>query len=723
MFSSLSWQLPVSDLLQKFDLPARWKTFLLEQFHDAIEDLRVTWPDLQSLEVHFRDIENFDPEFAQDIIDNPDDHIEASIRVLREVLIEAGAKGMNPFVRLVGFPKDMHRTVRQLRADDIGKMLSIEGLVSKITSVRPRIYRASFMCESCGPGHQIIIEQPNEQELIEPMECSLSDGGCGKAKRDTRFHLLTRDSEMINNQFIEIQEAPEGLRGGAQPQRIGSIAEHDLAGMLNPGDRVTFNGTLFVRSQRKGGKNTPIFDIFLKIHSIERQNTPLEEIVIGEEDEQLIRNLASREDVYQLLCRSIAPSIFGLHQEKESLMLQLFGGVSRKNADGTRSRGDIHILLMGDPGVAKSQLLSYMSKISPRGQFASGMSASAAGLTAAAVQDSMSDGRWTLEAGALALADLGIAAIDEFDKMNDNDRSSMHEAMEQQRISVSKAGINATLRTRCAVLAAANPKSGKFEALTEQPFVRQVNLGPPLLSRFDIIWLLTDTPSVDHDTMIANHIVDTRVKGVSELQIEEGSVSDPEQVLNHSDTSETDRNGDDIIGRDLIRKYVAFAKRSIHPQLTDEARKSLVDFYVNTRREGGEFSDSIAIGARSLEAMARLSEASARIRLSQEATLTDASRAIKITQAWRLGTLGETPDETDMNSGKKGTQRNQVRELKNLIQRMIKESPEDSVLTEDAITVAMSEMDLSHEKAKEIIDQEASKGNLFRPRHDRIGFA
>ena len=152
MFSSLSWQLPVSDLLQKFDLPARWKTFLLEQFHDAIEDLRVTWPDLQSLEVHFRDIENFDPEFAQDIIDNPDDHIEASIRVLREVLIEAGAKGMNPFVRLVGFPKDMHRTVRQLRADDIGKMLSIEGLVSKITSVRPRIYRASFMCESCGPG-------------------------------------------------------------------------------------------------------------------------------------------------------------------------------------------------------------------------------------------------------------------------------------------------------------------------------------------------------------------------------------------------------------------------------------------------------------------------------------------------------------------------------------------------------------------------------------------
>ena len=166
MFSSLSWQLPVSDLLQKFDLPARWKTFLLEQFHDAIEDLRVTWPDLQSLEVHFRDIENFDPEFAQDIIDNPDDHIDASIRVLREVLIEAGAKGMNPFVRLVGFPKDMHRTVRQLRADDIGKMLSIEGLVSKITSVRPRIYRASFCVRVVGQATKSSSSSPTNRNSL-----------------------------------------------------------------------------------------------------------------------------------------------------------------------------------------------------------------------------------------------------------------------------------------------------------------------------------------------------------------------------------------------------------------------------------------------------------------------------------------------------------------------------------------------------------------------------
>ena len=208
---------------------------------------------------------------------------------------------------------------------------------------------------------------------------------------------------------------------------------------------------------------------------MERQNIPLEEVNISPEDENLIKEISRREDLYDMMCGSIAPSIFGFPRIKESLLLQLFGGVARKNVDGKRNRGDIHILLMGDPGVAKSELLNYMSELSPRGRFTSGMSASAAGLTAAAVQDSTADGRWTLEAGALALADQGLAAIDEFDKMTQSDRSSMHEAMEQQRISVSKAGINATLSTRCSVLAAANPKDGRFNSLSERPFTAPVS--------------------------------------------------------------------------------------------------------------------------------------------------------------------------------------------------------------------------------------------------------
>ena len=215
-------------------------------------------------------------------------------------------------------------------------------------------------------------------------------------------------------------------------------------------------------AQRKNGKNTPVFDLFLRITSVERENIPFEEVQISEEDENYIKDLAKREDITDILIRSISPSIFGYNKIKESLLLQLFGGVRRLNSDKTTSRGDIHILLMGDPGVAKSQMLRYMSLISPRGRFTSGKSASAAGLTAAAVKDAIADGRWTLEAGTLVLADMGLAAIDEFDKMSENDRSSMHEAMEQQTISITKAGINATLKTRCAVLAAANPQSRTF---------------------------------------------------------------------------------------------------------------------------------------------------------------------------------------------------------------------------------------------------------------------
>ena len=194
------------------------------------------------------------------------------------------------------------------------------------------------------------------------------------------------------------------------------------------------------------------------------------------------------------------------------------------------------------------------------------MSASAAGLTAAAVQDSAADGRWTLEAGALALADLGLAAIDEFDKMNENDRSSMHEAMEQQRISVSKAGINATLSTRCAILAAANPKAGRFQSVSEVPFTQQINLKPALISRFDVIWLLTDQPAADHDSQIANHIMSNRAESTPEILIEQGSEVDPSKSASHEGVD----SSKGIINRELIRKYVAYAKRTIHPRLTDD---------------------------------------------------------------------------------------------------------------------------------------------------------
>ena len=698
--------------IQEFDLPARWRTLLLENYSEAIHNLEVTWPDNQSLEVSYREIESFDPDFARSIIEEPENNTQAANQALGQLLSELGAPRIVAFIRIVELPPDSHRTVRQLRSEDLGFMISVDAIATKIGKVLPRTYEGVFVCAAC--GHSSRVNQPNEQELVEPVECFEIDGGCGRKKNQTKFHQRVEESILIDTQFIELQEPPENLRGGVQPERILCIAEHDLAGKLNPGDRVTANGMLFVRSQRKLGKDTPIFDIFMRIHSIQRENIPLEEIQISEDEEREIKELARREDVHDLLTKSIAPSIFGMTRQKESLMLQLFGGVASKAKDGTRLRGDIHILLMGDPGVAKSQLLSYMSQISPRGRFTSGMSASAAGLTAAAVQDSAADGRWTLEAGALALADLGLAAIDEFDKMNENDRSSMHEAMEQQRISVSKAGINATLSTRCAILAAANPKAGRFQAVSEVPFTQQINLKPALISRFDVIWLLTDQPAADHDSLIANHIMANRSQSVPEILIDQGSEVDPSKSARFEGLDKKEG----VVNRELIRKYVAYAKRNIHPQLTEEAQDALREFYVETRRKGGESHDSIAISARAIEGLYRLAQASARVRLSNVASIEDAERSVRLTRFWRHELMGENFDETTLQSGKKATTRNRERSILEIVRRIHLETGQPVPLN-DVINEA-ERIDIHRSSAEDIIEAMCTDGRLFRPLYDTL---
>ena len=698
--------------IQEFDLPARWTSLIQDNFSEAVHNLAHMWPDEQSMTISYRVIEGYDHEFAQDLLANPDLHFSAANRALHQFLLDAGHGTILPFVRIEHLPSDQIRTVSQLRADDIGQMVALDAVTTKISGVRPRLYSAVFECIAC--GHTIEINQPNEQELIEPLECSQIDGGCGRPKRQTRFQLQQQASHLINSQFIELQELPEQMKGGIQPERIICIGEQDLAGKLNPGDRVKANGVLFIRSQRKGGKDTPVFDIFLRIHSLERQNIPLEEIIISEEEELEIRNIARKTDVYDLLTRSIAPSIFGMSHIKKSLMLQLFGGVAQLNPDGTRNRGDIHILLMGDPGVAKSQLLNYMASISPRGRFTSGQSASAAGLTAAAVQDATADGRWTLEAGALVLADLGLAAIDEFDKMNSADRSSMHEAMEQQRISISKAGINASLRTRCAVLAAANPKAGRFEPVSDLPFTAQIDLAPPLVSRFDIIWLITDTPDGDNDQKIAQHIIANRMQGSSELLVNEGSLPDPSRPTALTQKASKKKNEDyDILPREILRKYVAYSKRNIHPKLTEDAKEAIVAYYVETSKAGGESTDSVAITARSLEALSRLSEASARIRLSQDANLEDAERAIRLTKTWRHDLMGEHFDETTMQSGKKGTVRNQEKIILDLVSTLQNESGGSANLLE--VLTEAERNDINRGKAEDIIDKLCREGRMMRP--------
>jgi replicative DNA helicase Mcm len=353
--------------------------------------------------------------------------------------------------------------------------------------------------------------------------------------------------------------------------------------------------------------------------SIENQEMAFEEVEVTEEDEKEILKMSKDPEIYLKMRQSMAPTIYGMEIEKDALVLQLFGGLSKKMPDGTYIRGDIHTLFVGDPGTAKSQMLNYLSKLAPRSIYASGKASSAAGLTAAAVRDEFGEGQWTLEAGALVLSDMGIACIDEIDKMSDQDRSSLHQAMEQQEISIAKAGISATLKSRCAILAAANPKLGRFDEFI--PLHEQINMPPALLSRFDLIFSILDKPSREKDTELANHILQTHKAG----EVQENIAKSIKSKHNKKKQDILMENILPIFEPDFLRKYVAFAKRNIFPVMSDDALELLKNYYVDFRNSS---EDSIPFTPRQLEAFVRLAEASARVRLSDEVTIQDAKRAI-----------------------------------------------------------------------------------------------
>jgi replicative DNA helicase Mcm len=296
--------------------------------------------------------------------------------------------------------------------------------------------------------------------------------------------------------------------------------------------------------------------------------------------------------------------------------------------------------------------------------------------------------------------------------MNEGDRSSMHEAMEQQTISISKAGINASLRTRCAVLAAANPKNGRFEPISEVPYTAQINLAPPLVSRFDIIWLLTDDPDSEKDAMIAQHIISNRLQGISELLVSEGSAPDPTKSTSRSGIEQTPEHGE-ILSRDLIRKYIAYSKRTVHPHLEQKARDIIVKFYVETRKQTGDSNDSVAITARSLEALARLAEASARIRLSQVATLEDAERAVRMTRLWREDLMGGNFDETTLFTGKKGTVRNREKAIMEIVASLSANNGGVAQIL-DVFNEA-ERYDIDRSTAEDVIEKLCQHGRMLRP--------
>ncbi|MFC7237173.1 minichromosome maintenance protein MCM [Natronosalvus rutilus] len=685
------------------ELVDAFEQFFRNYYDNEIKQLAQRYPNEQrSLSVDWQDLYRFDPDLADDFLNQPEQLQRYAEEALRLYDLPIDVSLGQAHVRIHTLPDTESPEIREIRARHMNTLVQVRGIVRKATDVRPKIEEAAFECQLCGTLSRI---PQSTGDFQEPHECQ----GC---ERQGPFRVNFDQSEFVDSQKLRIQESPEGLRGGETPQAIDVNIEDDITGEVTPGDHVSAVGVLRLEQQGNQQEKSPIFDFYMEGMSVQVDEEQFEDMDITDEDKKQIYEISQREDVYEDMVGSIAPAIYGYEEEKLAMMLQLFSGVTKQLPDGSRIRGDLHMLLIGDPGTGKSQMLGYIQNIAPRSVYTSGKGSSSAGLTAAAVRDDFGDGQqWTLEAGALVLADQGIAAVDELDKMRPEDRSAMHEALEQQRISVSKAGINATLKSRCSLLGAANPKYGRFDHY--EPISEQIDLEPALISRFDLIFTVTDQPDEEKDRNLAEHILTTNYAGELTTQQREMPQLDVSTEEIESMTEEVDP----VIDADLLRKYIAYSKQNCHPRMTQEAREAIRDFYVDLRSKGTDEDAAVPVTARKLEGLVRLSEASARIRLSDTVEEEDATRVIEIVRSC-LQDIGVDPETGEFDAdiveaGTSKSQRDRIKNIKQLISDVEEEYDEGAPI--DVVLERANEIGMDQSKAEHEIEKLKQKGEVYEP--------
>lgn len=647
---------------------AKFEEFFSTIYKDQLFETLEKYPDERSLEIDYNNLEMFDPDLADLLIDKPQEILDAATNAIKN--IDPLVKDVDINLRIANLTNII--PLKTLLSKYIGNFVAADGIVRKTDEIRPRIETAVFECRGCMRLHE--VEQSSDSRIVEPSLCS----ECGGRS----FRLLQEESRYIDTQTARMQEPLENLSGGTEPKQMLMILEDDLVDKLNPGDKVRITGTLKTFREERSGK----FKNYIYVNHIEPLEQEFEELHLTPEDEEEIIELSKDPNIYDKIIKSTAPSIKGYRDVKEAIALQLFGGSAKQLADETRLRGDIHILIVGDPGIGKSQMLKYVSKLAPRSIYTSGKGTTGAGLTAAAVRDEL--GGWSLEAGALVLGDQGNVCVDELDKMRSEDRSALHEALEQQTVSIAKAGIMATLNSRCSVLAAANPKFGRFDRF--KLLAEQIDLPSPILSRFDLIFVVEDKPSIKNDSELADHILEIHQSNEINYEIE------PE----------------------LLRKYIAYARKNVNPRLTDEANTVLKEFYVSTRNSGQDEEGPVPITARQLEAIIRLAEASAKIRLKETVDKEDAEKAVRLQLAC-LKEVGIDPEtgEIDIDKVEGRTPKSDRDKLQRVLEEieLLEEEYGGQAPTNVLASNMADKYDISEKKVESIIRNLKHKGIIYEP--------
>src|SRR5687767_12310672 len=582
------------------------------KYFDRINNLMAA--NSTSLVVDYIDFDTFKPDLAKLITNEPDEMFDAFNRAIFNILYEihpdyANETQNNIKVRIGNYT--VQKSLREINAEVINKLVGVSGMVVRSSEVKPLAKKIGYRCLNCG---EITEAQLRGLVLKKPLRC----GKCSEKE----LEMDPDTSIFIDFQMVRLQELPEDLPAGHLPHYLEVTIIGDLVDQCRPGDRILLTGIVRIEQEQLSQQiKTSLFRLRMEGNNIEylggrtadKDSRTIERLEISNEDEKHIFALARKNDAYDILISSYAPHVYGHEVIKEVILLLIVGSVTKRLEDGSTRRGDINVLLVGDPGTAKSEMLKFAAKIAPRGLYTSGRGSTAAGLTAAVIRDK--SGIMMLEAGAVVLGDQGLVCIDEFDKIKPEDRSALHEVMEQQTCSVAKGGIVATLNARTSILAAANPLYGKYDPFKN--ITENVNLPIPLLTRFDIIYVIRDIPEKEQDDRIASHILELH--------------------------RESESTGQYLIDLDLFSKFLAYSK-TMEPKLTVEAIDKIRDYYMKMRNVESE--GMITVTPRQLEGLVRLATARSKLLLKDYVDSDDAERAIYLIQTM-LETAG-----VDVNTGR-----------------------------------------------------------------------
>ncbi|PQP98902.1 DNA replication licensing factor MCM4 [Prunus yedoensis var. nudiflora] len=622
--------------LKNFRDESQWNTeseYLTEgKYIEAIK--RVIEMEEDSLDVDARNVFDYDSDLYAKMVRYPLEVLAIFDIVLMEML-----PVINPLfekhIQTRIYNLKTSTSMRNLNPSDIERMVSLKGMIIRSSSIIPEIREAIFRCLVCGYYSDPLPVEKGR--ITEPTICLKEE--CQARNSLTLVHNRCR---FTDKQIVRLQETPDEIPEGGTPHTVSLLMHDKLVDAGKPGDRIEVTGIYRAMTVRVGPTQRTVKSLFKtyidclhikksdKSRMLAEDQNPVEvdssvaghsdEIVFDEKKVEQLKELAKQPDIYDRLTRSLAPNIWELDDVKKGLLCQIFGGNALKLPSGARFRGDINILLVGDPGTSKSQLLQYIHKLAPRGIYTSGRGSSAVGLTAYVAKDPET-GETVLESGALVLSDRGICCIDEFDKMSDSARSMLHEVMEQQTVSIAKAGIIASLNARTSVLACANPSGSRYNPRLS--VIDNIHLPPTLLSRFDLIYLLLDKADEHTDRRLAKHIVALHFENPETIQ-------------------------QDVLDLATLTAYVGYARKHIHPQLSDEAAEELTRGYVELRRRGnfpGSSKKVITATPRQIESLIRLSEALARIRFSEWVEKHD------VVEAFRLLEVAMQQSATDHSTG------------------------------------------------------------------------